>query len=606
MAIVQKDLLWQQKVKSMKNEITILDCTLRDGGYYTDWNFSDDFVRDLISASSSAGVNIIELGYKSPIKGNTYKNCDAEVLSSKDFDLSCKFPTELAFMIDLKEFTDSNGVLDKKMLCDVIPVCHLSSGFSYCRIATHVSKTDATVEAAQLIRQLGYFVIVNIMGISLLSEKEVVDVAQRFKGMDIEALYFADSLGNLSPVRTSELTKILLQNSALPVGFHAHENQGLSLANSLAALDAGATYIDATALGMGRGAGNVRLEQLLLYLKASGYDYNPEPLIPMIEKHLIPLLKQYKWGWSYDYMLTGQLDIHPMYAQTLSQDFDLTIEQRKDIIKSLEFSESNPSSKYSHDILQAAVIKSEALDLKSVVVIPARFQSTRFPGKPLVSICGTPMVIRVCNIAAKAVGAENVYVATDSEEIANVVRQNGFQYIMTGPAETGTDRIAEAAKELDADIIVNVQGDEPILEPEDILKVIDKKKSSMHEVINGMCPLTENDDPDSVTIPKVVAADNGRLLYISRAPIPGWKAFVKKKERVFWKQVCIYAFTKNELEFYAEHIRGSIEKDEDIEILRFLENGYNVRMVKTSGNSIAVDVPEDIIKVEKVLNEKIS
>lgn len=583
-----------------ESKIEILDCTFRDGGYYTNWEFSDEVIKSLVRALSKTGITTVELGYKSPSKGAPLKNCSENYISNLDLEIG---NLDLAFMIDLKEFVNDDLSLNKSILLQTIPDI-ADSSFRTCRIATHVNKLDATIEAIGCIHDLGYTVIVNIMGISLLTEEECAQAASKFHGKKIKALYFADSLGNLTPERTGQLARILLEKSSCSVGFHAHENQGLSLANTLAALEAGATFIDATVLGMGRGAGNVRLEQLLLYLNQQGRDYNPEPLVSVIDKHLLPLQKIYKWGWSYNYMLTGQKDIHPMYAQGLSQDYDLTLEQSKDILKALEFTERVPSSKYSKQVLDTAVKKSGALDLKVAVLIPARFESSRFPGKPLVDILGTPMIVRVCAIAEQAVGAGNVFVATDSQKIAEVVKEAGFSPIMTGLATTGTDRVAEAAQQIDADIIINVQGDEPLLNPQDIIDVIAQKKKCMHEVINGMCELVAGDNPDSINIPKVVAAEGGRLLYMSREPIPGWKTFTKKADRVYWKQVCIYAFTKDELEIYAAHSRGAIEKSEDIEILRFLEIGYPVKMVKTRGNTIAVDVPEDVAKVEGVLSVK--
>ena len=242
--------------------------------------------------------------------------------------------------------------------------------------------------------------------------------------------------------------------------------------------------------------------------------------------------------------------------------------------------------------------------MKSVVIIPARYQSTRFPGKPLTSLVGKPMVLWVAEIGARAVGRENVYVATEDDRIFDVVEHAGFQAIMTGDdALTGTDRVAEAAESIDADIYLNVQGDEPLLDPADIRKIRDKKADCMDAVINGCCRLSDSEDPHNINIPKVITNEAGLMVYMSRQAIPGFKD-VKNAPRNYNKQVCIYAFTRNELRDFKNFGRKSrLEKCEDIEILRFLELGKKILMVETSGGSLAVDVPEDVAPVEAALRQ---
>lgn len=240
--------------------------------------------------------------------------------------------------------------------------------------------------------------------------------------------------------------------------------------------------------------------------------------------------------------------------------------------------------------------------MKVVGLIPARYGSSRFPGKPLVKLLGKPMVVWVAELTAKALGKENVFVATENQRIVDIVDDYGFSGIMTSEkASTGTDRLWEAAQQIDADIYINVQGDEPLLNPDDILKILSAKKQFPDEVINGMCPILPGEDPDNVNLPKVITNENGRLVYMSRLPIPGSKS-KNNIAKVFWKQVCIYAFNKKELNAFGEFKRKSyLESIEDIEILRFLELNIPVRMVETSGNSRAVDIPEDVPAVEEAL-----
>ena len=237
--------------------------------------------------------------------------------------------------------------------------------------------------------------------------------------------------------------------------------------------------------------------------------------------------------------------------------------------------------------------------MKEVVgVIPARYKSSRFPGKPLISILGKPMIIHVAEKVEQALGKENTIIATDDDRIANVGKEYGFTVVMTSDQhKTGTDRLAEVASKVDAKIYINIQGDEPVVNPQDIKKVYEIKKANPDCVINGYGPLLEDEDPFSVNIPKVVFDINKKLLYMSRLAVPGIKG--SNQTPNYYKQICIYGFSKLELElFNSLDTKTYLESFEDIEILRFLEMGVSVKMVLCENNSIAVDVPEDVEKVE--------
>lgn len=238
----------------------------------------------------------------------------------------------------------------------------------------------------------------------------------------------------------------------------------------------------------------------------------------------------------------------------------------------------------------------------SCVLIPARAGSTRYPGKPLVPLLGKPMVLWVAELSAKAVGREHTFVATESEEIASIVREAGFGAVLTAEtALTGTDRIAEAVQRLNYDIYINVQGDEPLVDPADILRCRDAKARDMNCIVNGYTWLGDDEDPHNVNIPKVIADESGRMIYMSRAALPGHKSADTRPER-YRKQVCIYCFTRAELRAFAEFGRKStLERHEDIEILRYLEIGVPVTMVETRPGSLAVDTPDDVPIVEAAM-----
>lgn len=236
------------------------------------------------------------------------------------------------------------------------------------------------------------------------------------------------------------------------------------------------------------------------------------------------------------------------------------------------------------------------MTLTYAVVIPARFKSSRFPGKPLVDICGKPMIQHVWERSCQAVDSNNVFIATDDERIKNVAESFGAQVVMTPEScLTGTDRIAEANKVLKRDFIVNVQGDEPLINPLDIQSIVNEYQRSPGEVINAFCKISEDEDVFSLTLPKVVFSVSKQLLYMSRAAIPLTKSGINNFS---YKQICIYAFSKEHLEFFLlQGQKTPLEEQEDIEILRFLENDYKVKMVEVEAGSIAVDTPEDLEKV---------
>jgi 3-deoxy-manno-octulosonate cytidylyltransferase (CMP-KDO synthetase) len=242
--------------------------------------------------------------------------------------------------------------------------------------------------------------------------------------------------------------------------------------------------------------------------------------------------------------------------------------------------------------------------LKIIIIIPARFNSSRFPGKPLIKLLGKPMIQWVAELSSKVVTKKNVYVATENRKIFNTISNLGYKSIMTSKnCLTGTDRLAEVAKKINADIYINVQGDEPLIKPKDIKKIINAKIKYPNDIINGFTIVEKHEDVKSLNLPKVVFSKDKRLLYISRQTLPGYKE-IKKKPDIYYKQVCIYAFNRQELLLYGKcKKKGKIESSEDIEIIRYLDLNKTIRMVQTSQGSLAVDEPKDVKKVEKALKK---
>lgn len=238
--------------------------------------------------------------------------------------------------------------------------------------------------------------------------------------------------------------------------------------------------------------------------------------------------------------------------------------------------------------------------MRFLVVIPARYESSRLPGKPLVPLLGVPMIVRTYRQCTKVVPSECVVVATDDARIAACCEAEGIKVVMTSSTcLTGTDRVAEVAGALAADVYINVQGDEPVFNPADLTALVAAAEQFPDDVINGYCAIETEEMFRSSSTPKVVLRPDGRLLYMSRAAIPTNKAHGFANA---WRQVCAYAFPRSALEaFAALEAKTPLESIEDIEILRFLELGREVRMIPMSALSVAVDNPEDVPRAEQAI-----
>ena len=237
-----------------------------------------------------------------------------------------------------------------------------------------------------------------------------------------------------------------------------------------------------------------------------------------------------------------------------------------------------------------------------LIIIPARYNSKRLPGKPLIDINGIPMVIRTFNQCKKAVPASKIIIATDDKRIQKICSKNGINSIITSKrCLTGTDRIAEVAKKIKKSFYINVQGDEPICNPKDIKKIVNFAKKNPNLIINGYTEIKDKEMFYSPNVPKVVFDKNEKLLYMSRAPIPSNKkqTFIKS-----WRQVCIYSFPYKSLKIYTSiKKKTTLELIEDLESNRFLEILYQVKMLKMSNKSVAVDTKEDLVKVRKLVKD---
>lgn len=580
--------------------IKFLDCTLRDGGYYTNWEFEKDLVNQYLFAMSETGVDIVELGFRflnTPNLGESAYTSD-EYLESLDIPKNLK----IAVMVNASDLLKANNINDA--LEKLFPKNANDGLVDMVRIASHPHEVQSVLPATNWLKNHGFDVGFNIMQINEESESTIKDLVSLIIQYPIDVLYFADSLGNMTPDKVKTVINWLKTKWQKDIGIHTHDNIGLALQNTLTAIDTGVTYVDSTVTGMGRGPGNTRTEVLTIEIaERTKKKINPLPLLSIVSDYFLPLKETYGWGTNHYYYMSGKYSIHPSYVQHMLANKSSF--PKNDILKILEYLRFNNGRKF--DLKQLEEYKNNLENnLRSVIIIPARYASTRYPGKPLVEILGKPLIQWVAELCTEAVGHENVYVATDSNKIKSVVDNAGFNTIMTGEALTGTDRVAEAAEQIDADIFINVQGDEPLVNPNDIKRIIKIKEQNLDKIINGYRIISSDENPHSVNIPKVLANENNKLIYMSRNVLPGCKEF-KNTPTEYKKQVCIYAFTIDELRAFRNYGRKSIiESYEDIEILRFLELDKEIFMVETKEESLAVDSPGDAVAVEEALRRRLN
>jgi len=242
--------------------------------------------------------------------------------------------------------------------------------------------------------------------------------------------------------------------------------------------------------------------------------------------------------------------------------------------------------------------------MKIIGIIPARYASTRFPGKPLVDIYGKTMIQRVYEQSIKTKGLAEVVVATDDERIAEEVTNFGGKYVMTSPAhQSGTDRCAEVAAQLpEYDIIINIQGDEPYISPEQIELLSTCFNDKETQLATLIKEISTEEELFNVNIPKVTINSRQEALYFSRQTIPFIRSAEKQEwinKHQFYKHIGIYGYRRDVLLAITKLQPSSLEMAESLEQLRWLENGFTIKTKVTQLETIAIDTPEDLKKISK-------
>lgn len=293
----------------VRDDIKVLDATIRDGGLCNNFEFTDEFVTELYKMNVRCGIDYMEFGYKASRnmfnenEFGKWKFCKEEDLRSIVGDN----PTDMkiAVMADV-------GRCDYKT--DFLPKSE--SVIDMVRVACYIHQIPAAIEMIEHFHNLGYETTCNIMAISQANSEQVTQALQMLSKSNVDVIYLVDSYGSLYPENASELAQMYLaavEGTDKQIGFHAHNNQNLAFANTIETMSYGVSYLDATVQGMGRGAGNCAMELLIGFLKNP--KYNLYHLLKFIEKYMLALKEEgVVWGFDVQYMLTGQLNRHPREA----------------------------------------------------------------------------------------------------------------------------------------------------------------------------------------------------------------------------------------------------------------------------------------------------
>ena len=330
--------------------LTLIDCTFRDGGYYNNWDFPADLIADYLAAMEAAAVDYVELGFRSFDKSGGFRGACA--FTTDNFIRSLNVPAGLkvGVMMNASEVVKHPaGPLEAAKLM-FVPAAE--SPVSLVRFACHVHEFEATLPACALLKEMGYVVGINLMQVADRSEEEIEQIARVASRYPLDALYFADSLGSMDPEQTAQIVRALRGHWHGALGIHTHDNMGRAVANTLRAIEEGVSWVDSTVTGMGRGPGNAQTEYVVIELeKYRDRKINVTPLLGLVRRHFQPLKTQCGWGINTYYYLAGKYGIHPTYIQEMLTDSRYSEE---DILAVIEHLKTAGGKKFSLSALESA------------------------------------------------------------------------------------------------------------------------------------------------------------------------------------------------------------------------------------------------------------
>ncbi len=335
-----------------KKKIQILDCTLRDGGYYNNWFFKKDLVQNYLLSCSKSKIDIIELGFRflNRKKGlGPYAYTNETILNKLIIPKGLK----ISVMINASEFYGEKDYTEK--LLKKVFVKKKYSIVSLVRIAINFNSFEKGFYITKFLKEYGYEVGYNLMQAHKKNINDIKNTVKKIVSWGyIDYLYYADSIGVMDPEYITFISKNFINYSKkIKIGIHAHNNKSLALINSLTAISNNLDVVDSTILGMGRGAGNTPTETLLLELETMGYKFKSSNLLDVLQ-YFITLQQKYQWGPNYYYHYAAINNIHPTYIQNLLDDKRYNLDQRKFTLKSLKGKKSNI---FSQDSLKSAIYK---------------------------------------------------------------------------------------------------------------------------------------------------------------------------------------------------------------------------------------------------------
>ncbi len=299
--------------------LVIIDCTLRDGGYYNDWHFSKKLVNKYLAAISKTIVNHVEIGFRFKSKVGFL---GPNAYTTDDYLRKLNIPKGLKIGVMINA-SDLKGTLSvQNQINQLFPEDSNTSKIDFVRIASHYHELDISFEATRALKDLGFTVGLNLMQISERSLDEIKFFINRSKEFPIDVLYCADSVGGLEQTDVERIYRVFLEKcNHIPYGFHAHDNLHLALLNSFCSINLGATWVDCTVSGMGRGPGNTKTEELLLELDSDdGKQSDLTLLLELLNSDFYKLKTHYQWGTNIFYYMSGKWSIHPTYVQSMLND----------------------------------------------------------------------------------------------------------------------------------------------------------------------------------------------------------------------------------------------------------------------------------------------
>ena len=331
-----------------KNKLKVLDCTLRDGGYYNNWNFSIHLINKYLKVMSDIKVDYVEIGFRS-LERKEFRGPCAYTTDQFLNDLKIPKTLKVGVMINGAELIKANTLKKNTSLVSSLFKKAKFSKVKLVRIASHYSELSKVMPVASKIKSLGYKVAINLMQISDRTENEIKQFCDLAKKYNMDAVYFADSTGSLNRYQTLEIVKNFKKNWKADLGIHAHDNMDMAMENAMMALNNGVSWIDSTVLGMGRGPGNVKTENLVFEIeKKFKRKVNYSSLIKLIEDDFIPMKNKYGWGSNVYYYLSGLYGIHPSFIQGMLSAKNFSSDEILAVIDNLK---TEGGKKFSNDLI---------------------------------------------------------------------------------------------------------------------------------------------------------------------------------------------------------------------------------------------------------------